>query len=205
MSLQDSQIAYTLGVWLRPGMATAYPDLVRMLNRIYQDKVAKLPWIPPSWWDAITQLGAKNPGALIQPTSAINARGTRNVDAPSWADSPEKEAAWQEIFDSVNRAVSAYGKKMSEEGANELSGLYAAAAFWDASYKLAKFAADLPSKIVSGVAGGLTDFVGSFLPEGLKSWAKWIMWAILLLIVGGLIMWYRGKLSAIVGRLKGGA
>jgi hypothetical protein len=202
--VDEDKAAYMLGVFPQPGLATGYPDLVGKLNRIYVDRVAKLPWVPPTWLAAVQAIQAKNPGDLIKPTPGYDGRGARGAMAPSFADTDAKLDVWHTIYTTVNEAIVAYAKRQQEEGASELAGLYADAAFWDGAYKLAKFAADLPANIVKGVAGGLTDFVASFLPEGFKSWAKWILWAIVLLVVSGLVLWYRGKLTSIVQRFKGG-
>ena len=206
MSYADQQrIAVTLGMRVQPGLATGYPALVGKLDRIYADRVAKLPWVPRTWLAAVRDVQAKNPADLIRPTPGFNALGARGNEAPSWADTPAKLTAWHTIYTAHNDAIVAYAKEMQEDGESELNALYADAAFWDGAYKLAVFTRDLPSNVVSTVGGGISSFVGTFLPESLKAYAKWVTWGLVLLIVGGLILWYRRKLGAIVKGFKKGA
>lgn len=199
-----ARIAYTLGIRAQLGLAMGYPDLVRMLNRIYIDKVSKLPWVPPTWLAAVQALQAKYPNDLMRPTPGYDAIGRRGQEAPSFADTDAKLTAWDNIRKAVDDAIVAYAAKQAEIGAAKLRQLEADAAFWDGAYRLAVTVRDLPSNVVSGAARGVSSFVGTFLPESLKAYAKWITWAIVLLIVAGVIAWYRGKLSGIVSRFKTG-
>lgn len=199
------RIAYMLGVMDQPGLAMGYPALVRMLGRIYADKVAKLPWVPASWLEAVTALQAKNPEDLIRPTPGVDALGRRGQMAPSFADTDDKLQAWHRIYGAVNDAIVAYAAKQQEVGAARLRQLEADAAFWDGAYKLAVTVRDLPSNVVSAAGRGVSDFVGTFLPASLKSYAKAITWALALLIVGGVVLWYRKKFGGIIKGFRKGA
>jgi hypothetical protein len=199
------KIAYTLGVMDQPGLAMGYPDLVRMLNRIYTDKIAKLPWVPKSWLGAVGEVQAKNPADLIKVTPGYDALNRRSDMAPSFADTDGKLKAWHNIYTAQQDAIVAYAAKQAEIGASKLRALEADAAFWDGAYKLAVTVRDLPSNVVKAVGGGVSDFVGSFLPDSLKAYAKWVTAALALLIIGGVLMWYRKKVSAIIQGFKGGA
>lgn len=200
-----SRINYTLGIMDQPGLAMGYPDLVRMLNRIYEDKVGKLPWVPKSWLGAVAELQGKYPADLMRPTPGFDALNRRGQMAPSFADTDAKLKVWHGIYTAVNDAIVAYAAKQSEIGASKLRALEADAAFWDGAYKLAVTVRDLPSNIVKATGRGVSDFVGTFLPESLKAYAKAITWALVLLIVGGLVMWYRKKLGGIVQGFRKGA
>lgn len=201
----NSRISYTLGLMATPGLAMGYPDLVRMLNRIYTDKVDKLPWVPRTWLAAVAELQGKYPSDLMRPTPGYDALGRRGQMAPSWADTEDKLKAWDRIYYSVNDAIVAYAAKQSEIGAAKLRQLEADAAFWDGAYKLAVVVRDLPSNIVKVAGGGISDFMGTFLPDSLKAYAKWITWALAIIIVGGLVLWYRNKLGGLLKGFKGGA
>jgi hypothetical protein len=196
LSYADQQrIAYTLGIFAQPGLATGYPALVGKLDRIYADRVAKLPWVPPTWLAAVREVQAKNPGDLMRPTPGYNALGARGAEAPSFADTDEKLKVWHTIYNVHNDAIVAYAKKMQEEGASKLAGLYADAAFWDGAYKLAKVARDLPANIASGTANVFADTFAQFLPESIRGYAKVILWALGILIIVSLIIVYRKKFA----------
>lgn len=207
MSLSSTEVSkfrYVLGVEPQLGMAQAYPDLARLLNRLYTDRVAKLPWVPPTWLQAVTELQAKAGGDLIKISPALDNLGRRQEGAPSFADDQAKAKVWRGIYDAQQQALTAYYQKQVDIGREKLDALYADAAFWDGAYNLAVTVRDLPSNIVKAVGGGVSDFVGSFLPESLKAYAKWVTFAIVLLVVGGVLMWYRKKAGAIFEGLKGG-
>lgn len=199
---EQTQIAYTLGIMPQAGWATGYPDLVRMLNRIYSDKIAGMPWVPRSWLAATQAIQAKFPTDLMRPTPALDGLGRRSALAPSWADTDAKLAAWGTIYDTVNDAIKAYGAAQQEIGRGELAALEADAAFWDGAYRLAVTVRNLPANVVGAVGGGISSFVGTFLPESLKAYAKAITWALALLIIGGLVLWYRKRFAGLLKGLK---
>ena len=199
----EQRIAYTLGMRPQPGLATGYPSLVGKLDRIYADRVAKLPWVPPTWLEAVRAVQAKNPGDLIRPTPAYNGAGARSNMAPSFADTDEKLKVWDTIYTVHNDAIVAYAKRMQEEGEAELNALYADAQFWDAAYKVARLVRDAPGMIISGVGSGISSFVGTLLPASIKAYAKWVTWGIALLVVGGVVFWYRDKVAGFIKKVKG--
>lgn len=198
------RVAYVLGVMDQPGLATGYPELVRLLNRLFSDKVAKLPWVPRSWLPAVAELQAKNPGDLIKLAPALNVLGFRQEGCPSFADTDDKAAVWATIYKAQQDAIGAYAAKQAEEGAAELRALEADAAFWDGAYKLAVTVRDLPSTVVKATAGGVADFAASFLPDSLKKYGKIVFWLLVVLVVGGLVLWYRRKVGGIVSGLRKG-
>lgn len=197
MTAADEQrLAYTLGMRPQPGLASGYPALAGKMDRIYADRVAKLPWVPPTWLEAVRAVQAKNPSDLIRPTPGFNALGSRGADAPSFADTEDKLKVWHTIYAVHNDAINAYAKRMQDEGASKLAALHADAAFWDGAYKLAKFARDLPATIASGTANVFADTFAQFLPESIRRYAKVILWALGILIIVWLIIVYRRKFAA---------
>jgi len=188
-------VAYVLGVMDQPGLAQGYPDLVRMMDRLFQDRVAKIPWVPPSWLTAVRELQAKHPQDLIKIAPALSNAGDRQEGAPSWADTPEKLKTWYELYQAQQSAIVSYAAKQVEIGRKKLDALYADAAFWDGAYKLAVTVRNLPSNVIKAVGGGVSDFVGTFLPDVLKGYAKLVTGALVLLVVGGVVLWYKGKLG----------
>jgi hypothetical protein len=157
--VEQGQLNARLGILVIPGRAMAYPDLVAALDRLYADRVAKLPWIPPTWLASVRELQRKYPADLMQTTPGYDAIGRRSQMAPSWADTESKLKVWQTIYDQVNAAIVAYAQKQSELGAQKLAGLYASAAFWDAAYTTVKFVADLPGNAAAAAGGWFTDFI----------------------------------------------
>lgn len=201
---ESASAAAILGVWASPGLGTGFPDLKNALNRIYVDKIAKMPWVPQEWLAGVQQLQNKNPGDLIRPTPGRDANGQRGQQAPSFADTDEKIDVWHKIYNDTNSAIVSYAAAFQAQGASKLADLYASAAFWNAAYSIAKFARDLPANIVGGVLGGVTDFFGTFLPEGLKAYTKIIFWSLVLLIAGAVAVWYRKRLAGLVSGFKKG-
>lgn len=204
MTYADERVMHTqLGVMLSPGLATGFPDLVPKLARIYTDKVAKLPWVPKTWLESVLALQAKYPGDLVRPTPGRDAKGERGEMAPMWADTPVKLDAWHKLYSDINAAIQAYAKEFADDGAAQLNALYADAAFWSAAVDLATTVRDLPGKVVQTVAGGAGDVFAAFLPDALKGYARIIFWSLVVIVVGGLVLWYRNKAGAIVKGFKG--
>lgn len=202
MSYQDDQIANNLGLMFQPGLATGFPDLVPKVQAIYSDRIAKLPWVPPTWLASAQALQQKYPGDLLRPAPGYNALHVRGQMAPIFADTTDKLDVWDRIYNDTNSAIVAYAKQFQEDGAQTLNDLYADAAFWDAALKLATFVKNLPGAIVQGAAGGASDVFAQFLPAALRTYAKWILLAIALLVVGGVLVFYKGRLGAIAKGLK---
>lgn len=193
---QSLELGLRYGVHLQPGIGRAWPELKANLDRLYADKIAPLPWVPRDWLAAVREIQTKYPDDVVLPVPASRPQNLgRLAEAPSWVVTPDQVAAWDIIWSTVQEAYVAYAKRLADEGAAKLAALYAQAAFWDGAYKLAKFARDLPAAAVRAVGGGLSDFAGTFLPDSLKAYAKWVLLLIVLLIGGGLLLWYKGKLG----------
>lgn len=213
---RERAAALQYGVMFIPGLAGAWPELRDMVGRIFAQRVAKLPWLPQDWLVSVQRLQNENPNDLVTfapsrranvgPTGQfIDESGPVSADIPLFLDDDAKINAWMSIYSDLNRARSNYAAARAAAGRAELDALYAKAAFWDASYKIAVFARDLPSNIVKVAGGGVVDVVGTFLPDSLKQYAKWVAIAIAIIIVGGIVLWYRGKLANLVKGFKGGA
>lgn len=213
---RDKAAALQYGCMFIYGLGTGYPDLKPMVQRIFAERVARLKFVPATWLAGVQQLQNENPTDLLtfapgrrpktSPTGGwvSDEGGERSADLPMFLETEEQVDAWHAIYVDLNRARAKYAAAQAAAGRAELDRLYAKAAFWDAAYKVAVFAKDLPSAIVKTVGGGVVDVVGTFLPQSLKAYAKWITLALGVLIVGGIVMWYRKKITALIKGFKGG-
>lgn len=172
-----------LGVFVQPGLATAWPELRDILGRIYSDKVQTLPWIPRDWLGRVQALEKANTGALVRIAGPFNG-------APTWADSAAKQAAWSAIADQANSAVYQYSIGKAAAGRAELETLYAKAAFWNSAYSIAVAIRDLPANLVGGALSGAGDVAGGILKKLFSSWLVWVA----LLGGGGFLAWRLGLL-----------
>lgn len=202
------------GVYIIPGLAGAWPELRAMVQKIFLDRVSKIPWLPSSWLTGVVALQQSRPNDLVTlapsrranvgPTGVfVDANGPPSADLPLFLDDDEKINAWQAMWYDMDKARGNYAAAQAAAGRAQLDALYAKAAFWDATYKIAVFTANLPANIVSSVGGGVVSFVGTFLPERFKAYAKWVTIAIVLLIVGSIVLWYRNRLAGLFKGLKG--
>ena len=203
---QDRATMQTLlGVEDQPGLGMGYPELKALLGRLFEDRVSKLPWVPSSWLGAVKDIQAKNPTDLIRIAPARNVAGQRQAGAPSFATSPEMEEVWMTIYKAQQDAIVSYAAQQVEIGRRKLDALTANAAFWNAAYNVADFAKNLPAQVVSKTFGGVSDFVGTFLPESIKAYSRIVLWMIIALVAGGLVLWYRKRVAAVVKGFRKGA
>jgi hypothetical protein len=162
----------TLGVYIQPGIGTAYPELNKLLQAFFKSKVATIPWLPAGWLDSQAGLQAAYPGDQIRIAPAFKGDGSVSPLAPVWLDTPEKRQLWQELFKRSNEIVTAYAAGEAAKGKVLLDKLYSEAAFWDRMYNIAVTVRDLPKTVV-GAAG---DFASGVVGEFLKKF--WIVIAV---------------------------
>lgn len=153
-STQDSNNAWKMyGVYIQPSIGQAYPELNVKLQKLFLDKVSKIPWLPQGWYDAQAGIQAANPSDQVRIAPVYRADGIAiNPLAPSWLDTKEKRDIWQNLCDQCNAAIMKYAAGQAAAGAAELDYLYAKAAFWGAAYNAAVFVRDIPSEITEGVS-----------------------------------------------------
>ncbi len=179
-----------LGVWAQFGLAAAWPELAASLNRLYTDRVAKLPWVPRDWFVQVMNLQAANPGSLIVIGPALNVLGGRSSDAPTFADSDDKLHAWQEIFQMTEAAIRKYADGKASEGRAEMDAAYMNSDFWNRAYAIAVAIRDLPANAVGAVLSGAESVTGGILGSLAKSWLFWAA----LIGAGVVIAWRFGLL-----------
>lgn len=185
------------GIYLSPGIGEAYPELNTKLLTFFRDRVAKIPWLPAGWYDAVAGIQANFPGSQARIAPALLASGAVNPQAPDWLDSADKRQYWQELFAESNKIVTAYAAGKADEGRIELDRLYANSAFWDRAYNIAVTIRDTPENIVKAAGKVATGIAW----EGIKGF---IVPAVLVAVV--FIIWTnRASFAKAAGKkLSGG-
>lgn len=163
--------AKALGIWLAPRIQTEeWRGMEDDLWATLRDRISKIPWLPVGWLASVERL--RTPEVRIMPIPGRIPAG-RNPNLPSWIDTPEKVAAWDEMSKRLNGIVTVFSAGMLEKGREEMAAAYADAAFWDGIYGAVKAIADAPAKIVGAAGEFATGLVGSFL----KAWWPVIIFA----------------------------
>lgn len=185
----EDNAARVYGARFQIGYGSAYPDLKNKMRAIFEQRIAKLPWVPAEWLNGILTLQATYPDDLVLTSPGLNNNGTASAINPLFLDTPEKLKAWRAIFEAELKAIQAYGRQQAEEGAKELNAFYADAAFWGAAQDIALYATAIPGKIVGAVTNGF----GSVFSSVAKSIPWWIWGG---LVVGGFLLYkYRNTAS----------
>lgn len=127
--------AQATGMFIEP-YGQSWPDLADILTKIYQDRMAVLPFLPPNWLGLVMQEHGKDGNVLI-PIKPRNILGLRSSAAPAWLDTQEKEDAWGAPAQTANDAVAQYAADKADEGYAELQQLYADADYWNTLYSVA--------------------------------------------------------------------
>ncbi len=176
-----NDIQKSLGMQVQLGTARVYPDLVTILNNIYRDKIAKLPFVPADWLPKVLALQGSDDGLLVYPIKATRILGLGiNPDLPAWVQA--NAATWDTLADECKNALTSYMDGKIAEGQATLNRLYANAAFWNAAYISAKFVADIPTNVVKGAGTA----VGSIFKAN---------WLPIIVIGAGAALWLgRGKI-----------
>ncbi len=133
-----------LGVGLQPGLAQAYPDIVAVLNDLYEARVRNLPWLPVGWLESVREVQAMNPMDLVE------------VRRKTW-DTAAETAAWRTLADDTNRAVAQFAAGKASEGRAIISARKLDSAFWNAAYKAATVVGSVPAAIGRGAGSVVSD------------------------------------------------
>ncbi len=109
-----------------------YAPLARDLTRIVNDRLAKVPWIPPTVISQVDPwIGRQDQGmywVAIPVSSAVN--------RPTWLDTPEKISWWTSFTNTVQRVRLAYGTKILAAGQVAMDSAYFDSKMWDIAYKI---------------------------------------------------------------------
>lgn len=190
--IKSAVTAGSVGMWISPGLGNAYPELIVLLDRLYRDRVATLPWVPGSWYDQVQKLQNADRTNLIRPTPAV-AYGRNLPNVPDWiaADQARRDA-WQQIVDKSNQIISQYAAGQAEAARPELERLYADAAFWNSPLMRAASAVQetliaAPTAIGNAAGQLASGLFGSFLK---RAW-----WVVVLVVVGYVVWVNRGAMA----------
>ena len=186
----NAQITRTLGVYVQPGIGTAYPELVAILRKLYADRVAQLPFVPSGWLADVLDLMGGNVVVLLQQSKP---KGVPYAGLPAWiGGDAEAIDAWQQVALLVNSTYFNFAAGKVAEGRKVIATANANAAFWNALYKGAVFVRDAPGDAVAAIGKGTLGALGAFLG---KTW-----WVLGLVVVGFLVWTLKGDIAKTVTR-----
>lgn len=151
------------GFIAQPGVGTAWPELRALMNRMTDEKVLALPWIPEGVRAQVRAFIAAWPSAVVRVGPIYLANGNRNPRYPAFIASQAQKDAWWDLGEWQRKAYVAYAGDRRDEGLRELRKLEAAAAFWDRMYTVTKAVADAPANIAGGIADATATVTGSLL------------------------------------------
>lgn len=170
--LTDAQLE-PLGLLPQPGIATAYPELVAEFNKLYSERMANLPWLPPGWVNEVLTINGKG-GDIVFPVPTFRKDGSPiNKPWPDFLQSEEARKVWQAIYERYREILVAYAAADAEKGRALLKSLYAASAFWDGLYRAAVAVRDAPGNAVNAVVNGATSALFGNL--GALGWKVWVI------------------------------
>lgn len=174
------------GVYIQPGLGTAYPDLVQQLRDLYTSRVAKLAFVPADWLPAV--LGQMGDSVLVKLQQSAP-HGVAYSGLPDWIGKDQAAIdAWQQAAEMIDSAVAAYANKQVEAGRAILARASANAAFWNGLYAADLALVNLPGTIVGGIGDGILSALKAFLA---RTWYLFVIAAVLA------FLWFnRGAVAA---------
>ncbi len=175
----------TLGVRVDFGLGQAWPDLKNLLDRLYGDRAARIPWLPKGWLQSVRDLQAANPTNLIRVTPGVGPL------SPVFCDTEAKKNLWQELYKATDAAVFKYAQGKLAEGKADMEAAYADSDFWNRAYSIAVYIRDLPANAVGAVLDGAGDVAGGLVKKLLNSWIVWLI----LIAIGAYAAWRLGFLK----------
>ena len=182
MSAQD------LGLYLLPGVGSAWPELKKIEFELIEKTGKTLIWLPQGWLNAAQDLDRANPGALLKFNTTS---GTGNI-VPPFLNTPEKIAVWNSLRQASDDAQKSYAANEAATGRAIINSKLAQAAFWDGAYNLAVTIRDVPKTVISAAG----DFASDVTTTALKKFVVPVA-----IIAGVALLWYnRGAISSLVGK-----
>ena len=177
------------GVYIQPGIGTAYPELVDLLRTLYRNRVSKLAFLPSNWLSTV--LAEMDQYGVVKLQQSMP-HGVAIAGLPSWIDGDDKaRAAWQAVAEIVDSAVNKYATQQVAAGRSILTLSNANAAFWNGLYTAAVAAGHLPGNIIGTLGDGVLSALKSFLAR---------TWYIIAIVVVLAFLWYNR--SAVLGAVN---
>jgi hypothetical protein len=173
--MDNAALSSRLGVFIQPGVGTAYPELVAIVRGIYRSRVSRLAFVPSYWLAEV--LAAMEGDNLVLPTPV----GFKSLayPIPAWlSDDTAAMSAWAAVGSLVKDAEQRFLAGRIEEGRAVMAAADANASFWNGLYSAAVAVRDLPGDAVAAVAKGTASAAGSFIG---KAWWVWIAAGVLAL------------------------
>jgi hypothetical protein len=132
----DALLAIT-GMYVQPGIASAYPDLASQLLQIYKDRASQLRFLPSDWYSRVSYAQQTDPtqGVLL-PMPTHNLIGFQTSGIPAWLTDPAAAQAWDAFRATVMQAYQAYAAGQSDLGRQVLAEAYANTDFWNTLYAI---------------------------------------------------------------------
>jgi hypothetical protein len=123
-----------------------------MLRVMYQDRFAKLPFVPAGWFDEINKIHGTNISSpnyldVLLPVPAFDGFGNPSPAMPEWLDNDAKRKAWDEARTALKDGYTKFIQNEIDNGRELLNQLYANADFWNRLYNAAVYIAELPGVI----------------------------------------------------------
>lgn len=140
LSDTDVQLSKSLGMYVQPGIATAYPELSQMLRIMYRDRFAKLPFVPADWFahvDALqgTPISGANYNDILLPLPTYDNFGKPSASLPEWLSASDANLkAWDAARVALKDGYTKFINNQIDEGRTLLNSLYAKADFWNGLY-----------------------------------------------------------------------
>jgi len=123
------QTVSQLGMMILP-YGDRWPELRDILGKIYAERAADIPWLPPGWLARVQALHGTNSMLLLPSTSL-------NTPPVSFLKTPDQKAWWDDFHTRANNALTAYANNQAAAGWKIVADANADAVFWDRAYNLA--------------------------------------------------------------------
>lgn len=177
------------GVYIQPGLGSAYPDLVQQLRGLYTSRVAKLPFVPSDWLAAVlAQMGTD----VVVKLQQSKPHGVNFQGLPAWIGQNQAAIdAWQQAAELIDSAVAAYANNQVEAGRAIIARANGNAAFWGGLYAADQAFLNLPGTIVGGIGDGILTALKAFVAR---------TWYLLVIAAVVIFLWYNR--SAVVAKVN---
>lgn len=148
----------TTGMYVQPGIASAYPDLATQLLELYQDRAQHLPFLPADWYSRVSYAQHTDPtqGVLL-PMPTRGTLGFATSGLPAWLLDPAAAQAWDAFRATIMQAYQQYAAGQADMGKSVLAAAYANTDFWNALYAVDSVLASPVTATGAAITGAAKD------------------------------------------------